>query len=136
MASPLPIPQPTTNVTPPRKPFRSPARFLASRIRRSSGSPSTIEAGFIPDSPVSLTVSRLSVKKRKCRYRPRSNSEIASAKDPSGRCSKARRGERRSEEHTSELQSLMRISYAVLCLKKKTEHRNDQLKHTAVSHRT
>src|SRR3546814_646640 len=28
----------------------------------------------------------------------------------------------RSEEHTSELQSLMRISYAVFCLKKKTEH--------------
>src|SRR3546814_989431 len=29
----------------------------------------------------------------------------------------------RSEEHTSELQSLMRISYAVFCLKKKTNHR-------------
>src|SRR3546814_3398994 len=29
-------------------------------------------------------------------------------------------GLRRSEEHTSELQSLMRISYAVFCLKKKT----------------
>src|SRR3546814_3012068 len=29
---------------------------------------------------------------------------------------------RRSEEHTSELQSLMRISYAVFCLKKKTQH--------------
>src|SRR3546814_3518159 len=28
---------------------------------------------------------------------------------------------RRSEEHTSELQSLMRISYAVLCLKKKNK---------------
>src|SRR3546814_8656303 len=28
----------------------------------------------------------------------------------------------RSEEHTSELQSLMRISYAVFCLKKKTDH--------------
>src|SRR3546814_9180208 len=28
----------------------------------------------------------------------------------------------RSEEHTSELQSLMRISYAVFCLKKKIEH--------------
>src|SRR3546814_9889111 len=28
-------------------------------------------------------------------------------------------GDRRSEEHTSELQSLMRISYAVFCLKKK-----------------
>src|SRR3546814_3217612 len=31
------------------------------------------------------------------------------------------RGEERSEEHTSELQSLMRISYAVFCLKKKKE---------------
>src|SRR3546814_6702130 len=30
-----------------------------------------------------------------------------------------RRGGNRSEEHTSELQSLMRISYAVFCLKKK-----------------
>src|SRR3546814_6992282 len=29
--------------------------------------------------------------------------------------------EQRSEEHTSELQSLMRISYAVFCLKKKNE---------------
>src|SRR3546814_8282127 len=29
------------------------------------------------------------------------------------------RGDARSEEHTSELQSLMRISYAVICLKKK-----------------
>src|SRR3546814_8996321 len=36
----------------------------------------------------------------------------------------------RSEEHTSELQSLMRISYAVFCLKKKTiletKHRTDK----------
>src|SRR3546814_5548982 len=31
-----------------------------------------------------------------------------------------RGGDLRSEEHTSELQSLMRISYAVFCLKKKT----------------
>src|SRR3546814_2680290 len=30
-------------------------------------------------------------------------------------------GKRRSEEHTSELQSLMRNSYAVFCLKKKTK---------------
>src|SRR3546814_2784559 len=30
----------------------------------------------------------------------------------------------RSEEHTSELQSLMRISYAVFCLKKKKTHHN------------
>src|SRR3546814_10973229 len=35
----------------------------------------------------------------------------------------------RSEEHTSELQSLMRISYAVFCLKKKKKHiHNETLK--------
>src|SRR3546814_3816990 len=34
-------------------------------------------------------------------------------------------GDDRSEEHTSELQSLMRISYAVFCLKKKKQ----QIKH-------
>src|SRR3546814_8418068 len=35
----------------------------------------------------------------------------------------------RSEEHTSELQSLMRISYAVFCLKKKntTKHKNQKI---------
>src|SRR3546814_9916469 len=33
----------------------------------------------------------------------------------------------RSEEHTSELQSLMRISYAVFCLKKKTPNHNTNL---------
>src|SRR3546814_8697185 len=31
---------------------------------------------------------------------------------------------KRSEEHTSELQSLMRISYAVFCLNKKKQHQN------------
>src|SRR3546814_7041939 len=31
----------------------------------------------------------------------------------------------RSEEHTSELQSLMRITYAVFCLKKKTKKKAD-----------
>src|SRR3546814_3992446 len=44
----------------------------------------------------------------------------------------------RSEEHTSELQALMRISYAVFCLKKKknisatetASHRNIRTKHT------
>src|SRR3546814_3126755 len=33
----------------------------------------------------------------------------------------------RSEEHTSELQSLMRISYAVFCLKKKNTRRSTQI---------
>src|SRR3546814_1327220 len=39
----------------------------------------------------------------------------------------------RSEEHTSELQSLMRISYAVFCLKKKKDEQDTQHPHT---HRT
>src|SRR3546814_5468832 len=37
----------------------------------------------------------------------------------------------RSEEHTSELQSLMRISYAVFCLKKKN---NKKKTHTSTTH--
>src|SRR3546814_9431418 len=35
----------------------------------------------------------------------------------------------RSEEHTSELQSLMRISYAVFCLKKKKKHTQHKQHH-------
>src|SRR3546814_4832039 len=48
------------------------------------------------------------------------------AYEPHGICDRfpsstpARHSPHRSEEHTSELQSLMRISYAVCCLKKKT----------------
>src|SRR3546814_15733569 len=38
------------------------------------------------------------------------------------RASSSIRSIRRSEEHTSELQSLMRISYAVFCLKNNNEH--------------
>src|SRR3546814_1344328 len=41
------------------------------------------------------------------------------------------RGSTRSEEHTSELQSLMRISYAVFCLKKKKNKKQQQLKDTS-----
>src|SRR3546814_4493601 len=46
-----------------------------------------------------------------------------SRKHSSGRC-RTRRSIGRSEEHTSELQSLMRISYAVFCLKKKKKKKN------------
>src|SRR3546814_1227444 len=44
--------------------------------------------------------------------------QVSSVADSSGQAVK------RSEEHTSELQSLMRISYAVFCLKKKKNQRN------------
>src|SRR3546814_8681552 len=40
----------------------------------------------------------------------------------------------RSEEHTSELQSLMRISYAVFCLKKKKHTDNIKSKQSTKSH--
>src|SRR3546814_4259619 len=39
----------------------------------------------------------------------------------------------RSEEHTSELQSLMRISYAVFCLKKKINNKRRNLKHSSTT---
>src|SRR3546814_3019516 len=39
---------------------------------------------------------------------------------------------KRSEEHTSELQSLMRISYAVFCLKKKTHNCTPAIEHDNV----
>src|SRR3546814_7004340 len=39
----------------------------------------------------------------------------------------------RSEEHTSELQSLMRISYAVFCLKKK---KTTRMTHSSCTHNT
>src|SRR3546814_2755381 len=40
--------------------------------------------------------------------------------------------DRRSEEHTSELQSLMRISYAVFCLKKKKTPDKEYTQHAPV----
>src|SRR3546814_4937787 len=43
---------------------------------------------------------------------------------------------RRSEEHTSELQSLMRISYAVFCLKKKNKNNHNHDSHTIKTDRT
>src|SRR3546814_974847 len=44
------------------------------------------------------------------------------------------RSDDRSEEHTSELQSLMRISYAVFCLKKKKKD-SKQTKHMTINKR-
>src|SRR3546814_7605139 len=45
---------------------------------------------------------------------------------PRPRPQRASRASTKSEEHTSELQSLMRISYAVFCLKKKKHKYNDK----------
>src|SRR3546814_4610675 len=42
------------------------------------------------------------------------------------------RAEERSEEHTSELQSLMRISYAVFCLKNKNKQKHQPIQITQI----
>src|SRR3546814_2343909 len=50
---------------------------------------------------------------------------VLKAANPTGyylKCYDGPSNPNRSEEHTSELQSLMRISYAVFCLKKKRKH--------------
>src|SRR3546814_2952455 len=51
---------------------------------------------------------------------------VLTAQMVSGPSGMARLAVRRSEEHTSELQSLMRISYAVFCLKKKNHYNSAQ----------
>src|SRR3546814_2977841 len=58
--------------------------------------------------------------------------DVQPSRIPAGKNPAARNGAPpRSEEHTSELQSLMRISYAVFCLKKKinTQSINHNHKH-------
>src|SRR3546814_6099352 len=60
--------------------------------------------------------------------RPRISPSCTCRLTPSRACTPLKALDRRSEEHTSELQSLMRISYAVFCLKKKTTNRNHTYK--------
>src|SRR3546814_3946352 len=67
---------------------------------------------------------------------PSKMSPISPASPPKSNCAPPGRNppERapRSEEHTSELQSLMRISYAVFCLKKKKRKQQNRRTETTV----
>src|SRR3546814_8877210 len=67
-------------------------------------------------------------------FEPWELSLIPSDFDEWDRCVKTM--EARSEEHTSELQSLMRISYAVFCLKKKNKNKNLQQQISTCNHKT
>src|SRR3546814_8789326 len=58
-------------------------------------------------------------RRRRARHRPAEPEPRHPRRDPA-----RRRDAPRSEEHTSELQSLMRISYAVFCLKKKKQQKH------------
>src|SRR3546814_2647901 len=87
-----------------------------------------------------LCLARKGSQQRKCRYRPKvfthqpilpNNKSHKRVFTPAGSSSGRKSHDRsaalppmmRSEEHTSELQSLMRISYAVFCLKKKKKNK-------------
>src|SRR3546814_10185769 len=85
----------------PPKPFNS-----VSRKYRNSGTLFTRVQG--QHGPVAMTSSCLAV-----------NSPLHLYLARAATCHRPVAAQRRSEEHTSELQSLMRISYAVFCLKKK-----------------
>src|SRR3546814_8634995 len=61
--------------------------------------------------------------RQRCVLLDQEHRDAALAVDPAQNAEQFPDDQRRSEEHTSELQSLMRISYAVFCLKKKNKHR-------------
>src|SRR3546814_5548614 len=78
-------------------------------------------------SAIDRPTARLNVNVEFTRICPNSLAFAASASRCSGcmLCVMAENIRLRSEEHTSELQSLMRISYAVFCLKKKKTYKYD-----------
>src|SRR3546814_4607047 len=107
----------SSDLSPPR-PDRSPSG------RRTRGGPA---ARWRYSSPVAAPPPR---KRQYLRFPPPTTS-------PPPRLSDRRVGRMpfrsRSEEHTSELQSLMRISYAVFCLQKKNKNKNEQYHYTHTS---
>src|SRR3546814_1344743 len=77
------------------------------------------------------------VRARRHRFRRRTvrNGRETGCASSSGHAARHRRTGR-SEEHTSELQSLMRISYAVFCLKKKKKYRKRTSVQASKKHNT
>src|SRR3546814_14179314 len=79
----------------------------------------SVARGWLDDAPPL----RRALARARCRNRRGRNARAHRRRRPRSSAARpiARRtGRARSEEHTSELQSLMRISYAVFCLEKKT----------------
>src|SRR3546814_7988857 len=87
---------------------------------RSGASMSPSDAGSIP---APLRIANMS-----SRVASGAGSRQSAAKSAATAVSAAPMRSARSEEHTSELQSLMRISYAVFCLKKKTNKQKVHIK--------
>src|SRR3546814_1068922 len=73
---------------------------------------------------------------RAAAFTPVTDSTLGACQGNANAFARQRRYDARSEEHTSELQSLMRISYAVFCLKKKkTPITKIKILHTTASTR-
>src|SRR3546814_1985148 len=85
------------------------AVIVSHRAQDLSASAKSAEEGNIPDQRGNARGHDDLVSARAANRSPQAVIQCGDAVDPLGR----------SEEHTSELQSLMRISYAVFCLKKK-----------------
>src|SRR3546814_3136952 len=89
------------------------------RNARSDGVGQDLRPGQRPRSKTALQPSRVGVRRRLHMGIRRGGSRGLARAHRQARCRGLRLLLRRSEEHTSELQSLMRISYAVFCLKQK-----------------
>src|SRR3546814_10072300 len=100
-------------------PFRPPRVAPLSSDRAPSGRQSTDR---LPPRAAPRNADLRALVEARRRRRDRQRARASARKRPAGRG--------RSEEHTSELQSLMRISYAVFCLKKKKKKTN----HRPVTH--
>src|SRR3546814_4037512 len=91
--------------------------------RRPAGEPTLLARGRARrDAGFTLTIQRLRRSRRATFFRNRQHAHLEvlqRAADAQGIAFADQLCRLRSEEHTSELQSLMRISYAVFCLKKK-----------------
>src|SRR3546814_9475314 len=90
------------------------AGFRAQRLRRFAARRDTIHLGLDGGG-----VARVATKGRGDDHRALRHLAMAIGVAEVGKRQRAAFARARSEEHTSELQSLMRISYAVFCLKKK-----------------
>src|SRR3546814_1894574 len=103
-------------------PFPIPSISAASVIQRgrADNSSKIAQATVRCRVDVPRGIRNLSLRRGRRRRRGAGVRRAASAAcNPFDLFAKGKKGVRRSEEHTSELQSLMRISYAVFCLKEK-----------------
>src|SRR3546814_1322020 len=80
-----------------------------------------------------MAISPISSPKRICASACATGATASTAGKPRHASAASASRTRRSEEHTSELQSLMRISYAVFCLKKKKIPRDPGHEHVSNS---